>query len=113
MHSFHHIKALLELNPAPCVKLFPPLSAKQAAYRPPGLRGQPYTYKLVSSKSDSPRHMCLTEGNDYVQHEEEPAQSVGRSPGNQAPEKLSKSAQKNRRKKETRQKAKEDVSYVG
>lgn len=46
-----------------------------------------------------------------TQHEEEPAQSVGAASKDREVEKLSKSAQKNKKKKENRQKAaKEEVS---
>ena len=98
---------------------------KQAAYRPPGLRGKPYTYKLVSFRlvhthssnfsMTQPHLLCLLHNSailcvsSRLQHEEEPAQGAGATGG---PEKLSKAAQKNRRKKENKQRAKEEVRMI-
>ena len=43
----------------------------------------------------------------YLQHEEEPPQSVGKEGSNDQSEKLSKAALKNKRKREAKQKAKD------
>ncbi|XP_064394143.1 eukaryotic translation initiation factor 2A-like [Halichondria panicea] len=63
---------------------------KKAAYRPPALRGKPYTYKL---------------------HEEEPPQRVGAAEEKEK-DKLSKSAQKNKKKRESKLKSKEQEQVV-